>query len=118
MVFNRFFSIDSVTVPQFIEAKIQQLSYYLRSYWHGTLPYSELDLYFWDTLEEWTQVKGSAKEPYSQKERVFWHVMHQVHFWSDSKLRRDPYLKSELETCLAYLDGEGFCPLDCVGIRP
>ncbi|WP_026376373.1 hypothetical protein [Aestuariibacter salexigens] len=107
-----------MTVTQFIDNKVQQLSYYLHNYWRGLLPYSELDLYFWDTLEEWAQIKGSAQEPYSQKERVFWHVLHQMHFWPDNKLSQDPILKTELQTCIAYLDGEGFCPFDCVGIRP
>lgn len=82
------------------------------------MPHQELDLFFWDTLEEWTQVKHTQTEPYSQKERVFWHVLHQIHFWDDSKLMADPFLRGELCTCLDYLEGQGFCPLDCIGIRP
>jgi hypothetical protein len=49
---------------------------------------------------------------------VFWHLLHQFHFWPEQKLISDPYLRSELATCLDYLEGAGQYPLDCVGIRP
>lgn len=105
-------------VQTFINAKASQLPFFVRAFWDERIPYAEIDLYFWDTLEEWTQVNPRENEPYSQKERVFWHLLHQLHFWSEQKLMKDPFLRGELTTCLEYLEGEGQYPLDCVGIRP
>lgn len=105
-------------VVDFINSKAPQLAYYVRAFWARRIPYAEVDLYFWDTLEEWNHVTSKNNEPYSQKERVFWHLLHQLHFWSESKLLKDPYLRSELSTCLDYLEDGGQYPLDCVGIRP
>lgn len=105
-------------VKNFINLKASQLAYFVRAFWEQRIPYTELDLYFWDTLEEWMQVKPNPDSPYSQKERVFWHVLHQTHYWPAQKLLTDPFLRGELETCLDYLEGEGQYPLDCIGIRP
>lgn len=105
-------------VQRFINCKSKQLTYFVRAFWDNRIPYSEVDLYFWDTLEEWSQVSTKDKEPYSQKERVFWHLLHQLHYWSEQKLLQDPYLRGELNTCLEYLEGDGQYPLDCIGIRP
>ncbi len=69
-------------------------------------------------MEEWNHIKFDASAPYSHKERVFWHLLHQIHFWPEAKLLTDKYLRSELETCMGYLEGEGQIPLDCVGVRP
>lgn len=107
-----------MTIKHFIDLKAKQLAYFVRGFWSEKIPYAEVDLYFWDTLEEWAQIKSDDSEPYSQKERVFWHLLHQLHYWSEQKLLQDPYLRSELTTCLEYLEGEGQYPLDCIGIRP
>lgn len=110
--------LNAVKVQGFINSKARQLTFYVRGFWQQTIPYSEVDLYFWDTLEEWNQVERNPDEPYSQKERVFWHLLHQMHYWPEQKLLQDPYLRDELNTCIDYLEGEGEYPLDCVGIRP
>jgi hypothetical protein len=107
-----------VIVKQFIEQKKKQLSYYVREFANRRLPYSELDLFLWDTLEEWTQVTVKTNEPYSAVERVFWHLFHLLNYWSERHLLRDFYLKEELEICVEYLEGDGCIPIDCVGIRP
>lgn len=109
---------DTVRVQSFIDNKANQIPYFVRGFWERRIPYSEVDLYFWDTLEEWSQVNRREEEPYSQKERVFWHLLHQLHYWPEQKLLKDPYLISELSACLDYLEGEGQYPLDCIGIRP
>jgi len=106
-----------VQVPSFIDRKAKQLSFYVNAFWRGELPHNELQLFFWDTLEEWAQVNDRS-QPYSQKERVFWHVLHQLHYWPESKLATDSFLHEELSSCLQYLDGRGLCPFDCIGIRP
>lgn len=105
-------------VEQFITRKAPQLAYYLRAFWARRIPYAEVDLYFWDTMEEWTQINACSHEPSSQKERVFWHLLHQLHFWDEKKLLEDPYLHSELEVCVDFLEGASQVPFDCVGVRP
>ncbi len=107
-----------MTVISFIDEKAKQLCYYLRAFWQGDLPHTELELFFWDTLEEWSQVNYQLDQPYSQKERVFWHLLHQIHFWAEEKLAYDNYLVEELANCIVFLEGKGICPFDCVGIRP
>lgn len=102
----------------FIDSKGKQLCYYLRAFWSGVIPHDELDLFFWDTLEEWSLIKNTVSSPYTQRERVFWHILHQVHYWSEEQLKRDTYLRDELENCLQFIEGKGFCPFDCIGIRP
>lgn len=107
-----------VTVDHFIESKAPQLAYYVRAFWEGRIPYAEVDLYFWDVMEEWAQIPTSSHEPASPKERVFWHLLHQLHFWDAKKLLDDPYLHSELQVCVDFLEGAKEFPLDCVGVRP
>lgn len=108
----------TTSVDNFINAKAPQLAYYVRAFWERRIPYAEVDLYFWDTMEEWTQIEAASHEPGSQRERVFWHLLHQLHFWAEDKLLEDPYLHSELKVCVDYLEGAGHFPLDCVGVRP
>lgn len=105
-------------VEPFIALKARQLCFYLRNFWSGDLPFAELDLFFWDTLEEWAQVQYTLEHPYTQKERVFWHLLHQTHYWPEDKLRYDTYLVEEMNTCMLYLEDKGICPFDCIGIRP
>lgn len=107
-----------MTVDSFINTKAAQLAYYVRAFWDNRIPYSEVNLYFWDIMEEWVKIGTNTNEPSSQKERVFWHLLHQLHFWSEKKLRFDPFLRSELLTCVEFLEGAQVLPLDCIGIRP
>lgn len=106
------------TPTTFVDLKASQLAYYIKAYFSRKIPYTELDLYLWDTLEEWSQVNIKKEEPYTTKERVFWHLVHQVSFWSENMLENDKYLRGELNNCVAYLEGEGHYPADCIGIRP
>jgi hypothetical protein len=107
-----------VTVQEFVNKKAKQLCFYLKAFWRNELPAQELELFFWDSMEEWGQISFAFSQPYTQQERVFWHLLHQVHYWSEDKLRNDTYLLDELKNCVNFLEGEGMCPLDCVGIRP
>ncbi|MDO6565767.1 hypothetical protein Q4561_01720 [Alteromonas sp. 1_MG-2023] len=107
-----------MTVQSFVNKKAKQLCFYLRSFWQGELPVEEIELFFWDSMEEWGQIEYTFTQPYTYKERVFWHLLHQVHFWQEDKLRSDQYLVDELMNCVLYLEGKGHCPIDCVGIRP
>lgn len=107
-----------VNVKSFVSTKSNQLCYYLRALWLGDIEYNEIDLFFWDTLEEWSIVTNKLDIPYTQKERVFWHLLHQIHFWTEDKLKYDQFLIDELSNCVRFLEGKGICPFDCVGIRP
>ncbi|MGJ8679383.1 hypothetical protein [Paraglaciecola sp.] len=108
------------TVTHFVKRKSQQLAFYVRGFLQKKIAYSELDLFFWDTMEEWAQVKSGKQQPYERTEQVFWHVLHQVHYWPKNTLQEDLVLREELEICLNFLEGEEQypLPLDCIGIRP
>ncbi|WP_110427933.1 hypothetical protein [Glaciecola sp. KUL10] len=106
-----------MNVREFIDNKSPQLSYYLRSYWQQELPYNELECFIWDTLEEWTQIENQATEAYSAKERIFWHVLQQAHYWQEYELTNEQ-IKPELEMCILHLEKDGLCPFAVVGIRP
>ena len=107
-----------MTVQEFVNKKAKQLCFYLRAFWHGELPIEEVELFFWDSMEEWGQIEYTFTQPYTPKERVFWHLLHQVHYWPEDKLAHDTYLIEELTNCVLFLEGKGLCPFDCVGIRP
>lgn len=107
-----------MTVVSFIEQKASELSYYVRAFWQGDLPYREVELFFWDTLEEWINLANRNQAPVSEQEQVFWHLMHQVHYWPQEQLISDGVLRDELVRCVYFLEHGGFCPFDCIGIRP
>lgn len=108
------------TVQKFINAKASQLAFFIRAFMNRRIPYSEVDLYFWDTMEDWSQVKTGKHLPCGQREIVFWHLLHQIHYWPEQTLLNDLYLRGELDACLDYLESESPypLPLDCIGIRP
>jgi hypothetical protein len=108
------------TVQKFIENKTKQLAYFVRAYLDQKIIYAELDLFFWDTMEEWAQIKQGKHLPYGRNENVFWHLMHQIHYWPQHILLNDLCLRGELESCIDALLGAGQYPFpkDCIGIRP
>jgi len=108
------------TVRKFVDEKAKQLAYFVSAYLDHQIPFNELDLFFWDTMEEWAQIKQGKQLPYAKNEKVFWHLMHQIHFWPQHALLTDTYLRGELETCVDFLQGGGTYPfpISCIGIRP
>ena len=108
------------TVEKFVDRKAKQLAFYVKAYLDHQINYAEVDLFFWDTMEEWAQIEQGKQLPYSKNEKVFWHLMHQIHFWPQQSLLHDSYLRGELETCVDFLQGAGQYPfpIDCIGIRP
>lgn len=106
------------TPGMFIDTKAMQLAFYIKAYFSHQIPYSEVDLYLWDTLEEWAHSSIKREDPYTTKERVFWHLLHQISFWSENMLENDNTLRHELINCINYLEGAGQYPVDCIGIRP
>ena len=114
-------SLNTVrTVQKFIKVKAFQLTFFIRAFLNRRIPYSEVNLYFWDTMEEWSQVNIGKHLPCGHREIVFWHLLYQVHYWPEQTLLNDFYLRGELNACLDYLESESSypLPLDCIGIRP
>ncbi len=102
----------------FLEQKTKQLVFFLSRYLRGQLPYREMHLFIWDTLEEWAQLNVSNKVPQSFREIVFWHLIYQLEFCSETELKSDRRLRRELQQCMGYLLGKTQVPADFVGVRP
>jgi hypothetical protein len=97
---------------RFIHNKTIQLSFYAHALLDGEIPDSEVDLYCWDTLEEWSQI-ASTKTVLTQLESAFWYLLHQISYWNSYEK-----LKNELTSCISYLQGYGRFPEFCSGVRP
>ncbi|GAC26574.1 MAG: hypothetical protein CL579_12815 [Alteromonadaceae bacterium] len=71
-------------------------------------------------MEEWSQVSHLADHPCSQQERVFWYVLHQLHFWPEKTLREDSNLRNDLDLCVNFLESEDEYPFpyEYLGSRP
>jgi hypothetical protein len=108
------------SISLFIKGKSAQLAFYVKGFLEKRIPYSEVDLFFWDTMEEWSTLKNDNQQPYDTLERVFWHLLHQVHYWPEHTLSQDQVLREELMMLVNFIEGEQeyTLPLDCIGIRP
>lgn len=102
----------------FINTKIEQLIYYVKAVLTQQIHYTELDIFIWDVLEEWASLNVVDDTPASARERVFWHVIHELSLHSVQSLQNDLYVKTEVITCIDFLQGIGSYPIDCVGWRP
>lgn len=105
-------------IEQFINDKIGQIEVYISSALDHTINYFELDKFVEDTMEEWTLLKISDETPGSAKERVFWHIIHELSLHGANSLENNLFLKSEISTCLDFFAGRGSYPIDCIGWRP
>ena len=105
-------------VEQFINDKIVQMSTYVTAVIEKKLHYTELDKFILDTMSEWTLLNVLDETPSNAKERVFWHLIHEVSLHGANALNHDIYFKSEMNTCLDFFKGIGSYPIDCIGWRP
>lgn len=105
-------------VEPFIQDKTNQLIFYVKAVLNNTVHYTELDMFIWDILEEWSALNVTDETPGNARERVFWHLVHELSLHSSQGLNRDLYLKTEISTCMDFLDGIGSYPIDCIGWRP
>lgn len=110
--------VTEVILGDFIEQKANQLTQFLQAFYASSIPFKELELFLWDTLEEWHQLKVSPNFPISHKEQVFWHLVQQVSFWSEDNLKNELYLHSEIQACMDFLQNKACLPIDCIGVRP
>ena len=105
-------------IEQFIDQKILQIHAYVIAVIEEQIHYTELDQFITDTMSDWTLLKVTNETPNSAKERVFWHLMHEVSLNGAQALNQNLFFKSEMSTCLDFFNGSGSYPIDCVGWRP
>ena len=107
-----------MVIDQFINNKITQMHAYVSAVIDDEIHYTELDQFIFDTMAEWTLLSVTDDTPSSAKERVFWHLMHEVSLHGAKALNQDLFFKSEMNTCLDFFNGIGSYPIDCIGWRP
>lgn len=105
-------------IEQFINDKISQIESYISAVIGKTLHYTELDIFVAETMSEWTLLSVTEETPNNAKERVFWHLVHEICLHGAQSLNDDLYFKSEINTCLDFFSGTGSYPIDCIGWRP
>jgi len=105
-------------IEQFINDKITETTSYIHAVIRHSLHYTELDQFIINTMEEWTLLNVTDETPGNARERVFWHVVHEMSLHGARALDDNLYFKSEIKTCLDFFDGIGSYPVDCIGWRP
>ncbi len=105
-------------IDNFLNDKISQLMYILTALLKKSVHPTEVEMFIWDCFEEWTQFNVTDETPSNAKERVFWHLIHELKLGSLANLDNDICLTSEIETCLDFLQGHGSYPINCIGWRP
>lgn len=105
-------------IEQFITDKTSQIGAYITAVINRSLHYTELDQFILDTMEEWTLLSVTDETPSSAKERVFWHLIHEISLHGAQALNSDLFFRSEITTCLDFFSGRGSYPIDCIGWRP
>jgi len=107
-----------MVIEQFINDKTAQLNHYIKAVLTKTLHHIELDLFINNVMEEWTLLLVQDETPSSARERVFWHLIHELSLHGSQALQHDLFFISEINTCLDFFDGTGSYPIDCIGWRP
>jgi len=105
-------------IEQFINEKVTQTIYYIQAVINKTLHHTELDQFILHAMEEWTLLEVKDEVPNNAKERVFWHVVHEISLHGAHSLSDNLFFKSEINTCLDFFSGIGSYPVDCIGWRP
>ena len=105
-------------IEQFINEKTNQLEAYITAVISKSLHYTELDQFVAETMSEWTLLAVTEESPNNAKERVFWHLVHEISLHGAAALDYDLFFKSEISTCLDFFSGVGSYPIDCIGWRP
>jgi len=106
-----------VSVQAFINDKSKLVTNYVNGYWASQITYEELQRFLWDILEEWSEVDSKQFEAYTHQERIFWHIF-QLLQQSEKEILLSEPIYSEVECLLGYLNKQGLCPIDVVGMRP
>ena len=104
-------------VHDFVESKSAATSFYIENMLAGLLPFSELEIFLWDTLEEWNQLDIDSHYV-SEQEQVLWHLFHIIKRWPESTLRSNVFLRQQLTQGALFLKQQGPMLVSCNGIRP
>ena len=107
-----------MVIEPFINNKIVQMCAYVSAVINDKLHYTELDQFIVETMEEWASLNVTDETPHNAQERVFWHLIHEVSLHGGQALQQNLFFKSEMTTCLDFLNGIGSYPIDCIGWRP
>jgi len=107
-----------MVIEQFINDKTTQIIAYISAVIDLSIHYTELDQFILDTMDEWTLLSVRDEMPGSAKERVFWHLVHEISLHGAQALNSDLFFRSEITTCLDFFSGRGSYPIDCIGWRP
>jgi len=105
-------------IEQFINEKVTQTVYYIQAVINHSLHHNELDEFILNTMDEWVLLNIKDETPSNAKERVFWHVIHEISLHGAHALNDNLYFKSEITTCIDFFTGTGSYPVDCIGWRP
>lgn len=105
-------------IEQFINEKIAQSIYYINAVINHSIHPSELDQFILDVMADWTLLKIQEEMPSDAKERVFWHMIHEMSLHGAHALKDNLYFRTEITTCIDFFKGTGSYPVDCVGWRP
>ena len=107
-----------MSIEQFTNEKVCQISAYIQAVIGSTIHYTELDQFVNDTMSEWTLLEVMDEMPSCAQERVFWHLIHEISLHGAQSIEADLTFKVEVKTCLDFLAGTGSYPIDCIGWRP
>ncbi|WP_108651552.1 hypothetical protein [Dongshaea marina] len=105
-------------INDYIEHHSQQLACFVFAFLAHEIAFRELHNFTWSALAEWTPLCDEDKQPESDQERVFWHLLYELHQWDEGQLSQDKWLRLQLWNCALFLNGQGSCPAYCVGTRP
>ncbi len=104
-------------VTEFFDVKSKAACFYIEGMLAHQIPFDEVLIFVWDTLEEWWQTHQTA-QPLSEKEQVLWHLFHLVKRWPEQALRHNTFLRHQLEQGCDFLQAKGPMLLDCPSVRP
>nr|MCH1922579.1 hypothetical protein [Shewanella ferrihydritica] len=86
---------------------------YGKAFLSNELEFHEVQLYLWDTLEEW-QFLIPQSEAQSETEKVFWHLLNSFSKWTDWMIRGNQYLSKQIHDCCDFLSIGGQMPAGCI----
>ncbi|WP_133408073.1 hypothetical protein [Parashewanella tropica] len=106
-----------MTTQDFIDEKAPQLAHYGKAFLSQQIDYNEVQLYLWDTLEEWQRLEVLG-DTQTDTETVFWHLLHSFSKWPAWAIRGNHVLRQQISDCCDFLVGDGAVPQGIVGARP
>jgi hypothetical protein len=109
-----------VTCHDYIAQHAIVLAQAVRHFLAREIPYRQLEDLSWQLLSHWQALPAIPidKEPASEQEGLFWHLLHSLHRWDEHQLVTDTWLRQQLMACATFFVAEGPCPRHCIGSRP